>query len=73
MADMRELQEIAEQLGSELLEKEKGGGEHPSHLAADLLESVSERIGGSGVEGVIDEEKGIDLMYVNTGDPYSPT
>jgi antirestriction protein ArdC len=73
MADMRELREIAEQLGSELLEKENSGNEHPSHLAADLLEGVSERIGGFGVEGVIDEEKDIDLMYVNTGDPYSPT
>jgi hypothetical protein len=73
MTDMRELQAIAEWLGSDLSEKWKDKSVHPSYLASKLLEGVSVRLEGFGVEGILDEEKGIDLMYVNMGDPYIPT
>lgn len=46
---------------------------HPSFLVEELLDGVSEQTDAGGVEGYLDSRRGIDLMYVNVGDPYQTT
>jgi hypothetical protein len=46
---------------------------HPSHLVYQLLCKVNEELDGNGVEGILDRDRGIDIQYVNVGDPYAKT
>jgi len=45
----------------------------PDQLVQDMLGDVVKRIGGFGVEGLVDYDKDIDCYYVNRGDPYKQT
>jgi hypothetical protein len=53
--------------------KDENPRSHPSHLVTELLEDASRRLQGFGVESVWDEEKNIDIQYVNMGDTYNLT
>ncbi|GHV36489.1 hypothetical protein FACS1894187_11160 [Synergistales bacterium] len=70
----RAMEKLAETLDSKLTEKTKEDPHtHHSHFVAEILEEVSSKIHGHGVEGILDENKNIDLQYVNMGDPYNMT
>ena len=47
--------------------------DHPSHLIYRLLCNANEEFNGHGVEGILDPDRGIDIQYVNMGDPYAKT
>jgi hypothetical protein len=42
-------------------------------LAGDLLLETVEESGGRGVGGVLNREKGIDLLYIDQGDAFRDT
>jgi hypothetical protein len=74
VAEREEYQKLAEDLNRRWQErKDEDRHTHPSFLVRDLLEDASREMEGFGVEGILDEEKGVDLQYVNMGDSYTPT
>jgi hypothetical protein len=67
------IEKLAEQFNTELPEERKYHIGHISHLAADFLDKASKELEGFGIEGELDEDRGLDFQYVNMGDMYALT
>lgn len=69
----KKAEQTAERLNKELEERRPNHYGHISHLVAELLEEANKEIEGFGVEGELNEERGVDVQYINMGDAYNLT
>ena len=69
----KDLANIADWLGEAFTKRMKKFPGNPRYVIMELMLEAKDLANGKGVGGVIDAKLGVDLLYIDQGNPYIDT
>ena len=73
MPKREDLAQVAAWLSEAYEKRIKNFPGNPRYIITELMLEAKEQTQGKGVGGVIDQKLGVDLLYIDQGDPHTDT
>ena len=73
MPKRKELVEIATWIAESFEKRMKTSTKSPRHIVMGLMLEARDLCDGQGIGGVVNKKLGVDLIYLDRGDPYIDT